>query len=43
LARSISPIETGQRRVDVLEFMAYAEALSLDATELLTDIRSKIS
>ncbi len=40
--RYVSLIETGQRRVDVLEFMAYASALNLDSTDLFNEIRAKI-
>ncbi len=40
--RYVSLIERGQRRVDVLEFMAYASALKLDASELFNEIRDKI-
>jgi len=38
----ISLIETGQRRVDVLEFYAIAKALGLDPTELFDELSDKL-
>jgi len=34
----ISPIETGQRRADVLEFYAIAKALEFNPTELFEEL-----
>lgn len=38
----ISNIERGQRRLDVIEFMAIAAALDRDATELFGEIVSRM-
>jgi transcriptional regulator with XRE-family HTH domain len=38
----ISLIETGQRRVDVLEFYAIAKALGLEPTELFEALAAKL-
>lgn len=38
----ISLIETGQRRVDVLEFYAIAKALGLNPTELFDELSDKL-
>lgn len=38
----ISLIETGQRRVDVLEFYAIAKALGLNPTELFEELVAKL-
>ena len=39
----IAKIEMGERRVDVLEFVALARALGIDELELLAAIRSSLS
>ena len=38
----ISLIETGQRRVDVLEFYAIAKALGVNPTELFDELSKKL-
>ena len=38
----ISLIETGQRRVDVLEFYAIARALGANPTELFDELAKKL-
>lgn len=38
----ISLIETGQRRVDVLEFYAIAKALNLNPTELFDELSKRL-
>lgn len=37
----ISKYEGGERRIDVIEFIAIAEALELDASRAIRDVRSK--
>lgn len=39
----ISNIERGERRIDVIEFMAIAAALNRDAAELFTEIVSRMN
>lgn len=35
----VGKVETGDRRLDVLEFMAYCEALELDVNEVINRIQ----
>ncbi|MBM0104045.1 helix-turn-helix transcriptional regulator [Steroidobacter sp. S1-65] len=37
----ISKYEGGERRIDVIEFIAIADALEMDASRAIRDIRSK--
>lgn len=37
----ISKYEGGERRIDVIEFIAIADALDMDASRAIRDIRSK--
>ncbi|WP_217705714.1 helix-turn-helix domain-containing protein [Peristeroidobacter soli] len=37
----ISKYEGGERRIDVIEFIAIADALNLDASRAIRDVRSK--
>lgn len=37
----ISKYEGGERRIDVIEFIAIAEALEMDASRAIRDIRAK--
>ncbi len=37
----ISKYEGGERRIDVIEFIAIAEALQMDASRAIRDIRAK--
>ena len=37
----ISKYEGGERRIDVIEFIAIAEALQMDASRAIREIRSK--
>jgi transcriptional regulator with XRE-family HTH domain len=37
----ISKYEGGERRIDVIEFIAIADALDLDASRAIRDVRSK--
>lgn len=39
----ISNIERGERRIDVIEFMAIAAALNRDAAELFSEIVSRMN
>lgn len=39
----ISNIERGERRIDVIEFMAIAAALNCDAAELFSEIVSRMN
>lgn len=39
----VNKIEQLERRLDVLEFIAIAEALALDSGKLLTEIRATLS
>lgn len=39
----ISNIERGERRIDVIEFMAIAAALNRDAVELFSEIVSRMN
>lgn len=34
----VGKVETGDRRLDIFEFVAYCEALELDATEIINGI-----
>ena len=38
----ISNIERGERRVDVLEFIALARAMKMDALKLMSDVISRL-
>lgn len=38
LQSSIAELEAGRRRLDVIEFLAYAEVLRCNPTELLDDV-----
>jgi transcriptional regulator with XRE-family HTH domain len=37
----ISKYEGGERRIDVIEFIAIADALDMDASRAIRDVRSK--
>jgi transcriptional regulator with XRE-family HTH domain len=37
----ISKYEGGERRIDVIEFIAIADALNMDASRAIRDIRAK--
>ena len=37
----ISKYEGGERRIDVIEFIAIADALEMDASRAIRDVRSK--
>lgn len=37
----VSKVETGERRVDVIDFLAIAHALGLDPAELITELGSQ--
>jgi transcriptional regulator with XRE-family HTH domain len=37
----ISKYEGGERRIDVIEFIAIADALNMDASRAIRDVRSK--
>lgn len=37
----ISKYEGGERRIDVIEFIAIAEALEMDASRAIRDVRAK--
>lgn len=38
----VNKIEQLERRLDILEFIAIAEAMEIDATSLLSDIRARL-
>ena len=39
----VATLESGQRRIDVIEFLDLAEAIGFDAVELLRELRAKKS
>ncbi|WGE36328.1 helix-turn-helix domain-containing protein [Actinobacillus genomosp. 1] len=43
LASFIGKVETGDRRLDIFEFMAYCEGLELDPIEVLREIDLKFN
>lgn len=39
----VSKVETGERRLDVVEFVEFAEAIGADPLRLLSDIRREVA
>lgn len=43
IASFIGKVETGDRRLDVVEFVKYCQGLNIDSKELISELDKKIS